>query len=1105
LAAYAHLEVIEEVFAVLGSGKFPGVEMLCPKCAFANQETAAFCGRCGISLGGDLATPEVKRHAERRRLTVMFCDLVGSTELAGQIDPEELHDLTRQYQSVCATVVGRHAGHVAQFLGDGLLVFFGYPVGHEDDAQRAVRAGLDIVVAVSGLQARAARPLQVRVAVHTGLVVVGNLGDGSNPDALAVVGETPNIAARLQNLAEPDTVIISSPTYRLVEGFFNCRSLGTPALRGVAQPIELYRVLGESDIQSRFERAVAIGLTPFVSREAEVEVLLKRWQRAREGAGQVILLSGEAGIGKTRLVQMLKQRTGGEPVTELTARCSPYYQDSALYPLIAFLERYLLFKPNDPPENKRATLERVLEFYGFPLPEFLPLFCALLSLPNDGRYPAPTMTPQRQKQKTFEAIVAWLLKEAQQRPIWIVVEDIHWADPSTLELLTLLIEQTAHSKLFVVVIFRSEFLPPWRSQPHVTSMTLDRLPAAATQSMIERLAGSKRLPPEVIREIAGKTEGVPLFVEELTRMVLESGQLRESDERYELASALPSLAIPSTLYESLMARLDRLGPAKEVAQVAATIGKEFSFDLLRATSSLDEAELTAALNQLVDAELLEQRLLSFQRSYSFRHALIRDAAYESLLRSKRRQYHGKVAAALQDGFPDVVNANPELIAVHYTDAGMLEEAVGSWQRAGQRALERSANQEAIRHLTKGLDSLKLLPESPQHFQQELMLQISLGTALIATKGFASPEVGAVYARAREICQQAGDTLQLFPVLWGLWVFYTARAEHIVARELAEQCLRLAEGAGDRTLLVEAHHALGVTLTALAEFAPALKDLEFVIAEHHSSQYDALLYGQDPKVVCLSQAAWTLWIHGYPERALRRNEEAIALARRLSHPYSLAAALGFGAMVHQLCQDGPATQRFAEAGIALSTEREFVYWAAWSCILQGWALAHLGDLEKGILQIREGLGAFRATGAQVMVPYFLGILAEALGKAGEAKEGLTLLAEAQAVIDRGGERWWETEIHRLKGELMILQFRSDGASAEDSKAAEDHFFKSLNLASHQRAKSLELRAAMSLNRLWMKRGRKIEAQRILSNSYGWFTEGFETADLEKAKTLMRDVT
>ena len=1082
--------------------------MRCPKCSFVNPKLSAFCGDCSSPLPYIDQPTEAGQHhtshAERRRLTVVFCDLVGSTALSGQLDPEELHDLTRQYQRICADLVGRHGGHVAQFLGDGLLVYFGYPMAHEDDAQRAVRAGLEIVAAVSVLGTRLEKSLQVRVAVHTGLAVVGHLTDGTDPNAIGIVGETPNIAARLQNVAEPGTVIISAPTYRLIEGFFHCRSLGAPALKGVAAPIELYSVLAESSIQSRFERAVASGLTPFVSRQAEVELLLHRVERARNGAGQVVLLSGEAGIGKSRLIRVLKERATGAPMTEVGVRCSPYYQDSALYPIIAVFRRFLQIRRDDAAETTLATLERALEHFGFPLSEFVPLFAALLSLPHDHRYPPPAMTPQRQKQRTFEAIVAMLLKAAQRRLTWIVVEDVHWADPSTLELLSLLIEQVSHSRLFVVLIFRPDFLPPWRSQPQLSSITLDRLPKAEIEFMIESLAGGKKLPPKVTRDIAEKTEGVPLFIEELTRMVLESGLLREQDGRYELTSSVPSLAIPSTLYESLMARLDRLGAAKEVAQLAATIGKEFSYDLLRVISPLDETKLTGALNQLVDAELLNQHLLSFQRSYSFRHALIRDAAYESLLRSKRRQYHGQIATALQESFPETGNVNPELIAVHYTDAGLIEKAIPYWQIAGHKALERSANQEAIRHLTKGLELLSALPETRERLQQELMLRATLGPAVMLAKGFASLDAQNVYNRARLLCQQVSDTPLRFQVFWALWVSHAARGEHGKARESAEECLRQAQASQDATLSLAAHFAVGVSLLTLGEFCQGFEHIKQGSTSYDRGQHSRLVqaFGQDSGVLCLSYEAFCLGLLGYPDQALERIREALTIAREFAHPATFVTTANIACWVYQLLRDGQATLEQAEAAISLSTDREFELWKAMGEIMQGWALTQQGILDNGIAHIRTGISAFRSTGSEIMLPYFMSLLAEEYGRVGLAEKGLSILAEAEAAIENTGEFWCEAEIQRLKGELILLQ--PDNSNPEKAKEAEACFRRALATAHAQNAKSLELRAAISLSRLLLRRGQPAIAIDVLAAVYNWFTEGFDTLDLREARKLLEQL-
>jgi class 3 adenylate cyclase/predicted ATPase len=1081
--------------------------MRCPKCGSANPEKVAFCVHCGALLDSAPSIPSTDTQyssAERRRLSVMFCDLVGSTELSGQLDPEELHDLIRQYQRVCADVIEHYAGHVAQFLGDGLLVYFGYPTAHEDDAQRAVRAALEMVAALARLRARPTKSLQVRIAIHTGLAVVGRLGDGSNPDAFTIAGETPNIAGRLQSIAEPGSVIISESTFRLIEGFFLCRSLGAHTLKGVVAPLELYSVLEESGVQSRFDQAINAGLTPFVSREAEFAALLERWERALAGSGQVVLLSGEAGIGKSRLIRQLKERTSHQAAIDVAARGSPYYQDSALYPIIGFLEYFLQFQRDDGPETKLTTLERVLESFGFAPSETVPLFAALLSLPTGGRYPPPALTPERQKQKTFEGIIAWLLRAAERHPLRIVFEDVHWADPSTLEFLGLLIEQASHSRAFVALIFRSEFRPPWRSQPHVTALGLSPLSPDPIELMIRHIAGGKRLPPELVRQIVDKTGGIPLFVEELTRMVLESGILRQCDGHYELSGPLTSLAIPSTLYESLMARLDRVGAAKDVAQLAATIGKEFPYELLRAVSQLDEARLSGALNQLVDAELLDLNLLSPQPYYSFRHALIRDAAYESLLRSKRRQYHSKVAEVLQERFPAVAAAQPELLASHFNEAGLIEQAIPYWQLAGQRALVRSANQEAVRHLTKGLELLSVLPETPEHLQQELVLRVTLGGALMVAKGFASLEAQSVFARARKLCQQVNDSPLVFNLHWALWVSHAARGEQRKGREAGEECLRLAQAAQDPSRLLEAHHALGVSLLLLGEFVQGFEHLKQGTAIYDPRQHAALAYvsGQDSGVACLSYESWALWFLGYPDQARARIREALTLAQKVSHPVSAAAASNIASWVFQLLRDPPATREQADAAVGLSTEREFEFWKAMGLIGQGWALTAEGRMEDGIARLRAGLTAVRSTGAEVLMPYSMSLLAQAYASAGQIEEGLSSLAEAQVALDESAERWWQAELHRLKGELILLR---SGLKPADENEAEECFLQALAVAQEQSAKSLMLRAAMSLSRLRNHKGNKLEARRILAEIYGWFTEGFGTPDLQEAKALLEELS
>ena len=772
----------------------------------------------GASTG---ATAPAAPAAERRQLTVMFCDLVGSTALAERLDPEELREVVRAYQEVCAEVVGRFEGHVAQYLGDGLLVYFGHPLAHEDDAQRAVRAGLEIVEEIRGLNERLRRDfgvnLSIRLGIHTGLVVVGEVAGGAKHGQLAL-GETPNVAARLRALAESDAVVISEATHRLIHGFFTCQLLGSQILKGISRPLEVYRVLAESGARGRLELAGTGGLTPLVGRDQELGCLLDRWEQVKEGLGQVVLLTGEAGIGKSRLIQELKERLTGEPCFRWECRCSPFYQNSALYPLIDLFQRALQFAREDPPEEKLAKLEGTVGRYGLPAEEMVPLFASMLSLPLSESYPLLTLSPQRQKEKTLEAVLELLLRLADEQPVLLIMEDLHWVDPSTLELLGLLVDQAATARIFILLTCRPEFRQSWGFRAHLTQLTLTRLPRTQAEAMVERVAGGRALAAEVRRQVAAKTDGVPLFVEELTKTVLESGLLREREGSYELTGPLPPLAIPATLQDSLMARLDRLATVKEVAQLGAVLGRAFSYELLRTASQLDEATLQHGLAQLVEAELLYQRGVLPQATFIFKHALIQEVAYQSLLKSRRQQFHHRIAEVLAERLPETAGTQPELLAHHYTEAGLVAQAIPYWQQAGQRAAERSANIEAISHLTKGLELLKTLPDTPERAEQELELQIALGPALSAAKGYAAAEVERAYARGRELCQQVGETPRLFPALAGLWFFYHVRADFRTALEQAEYLLTLAGQEQDPGLRLQAHLALGMDFFHIGELA-----------------------------------------------------------------------------------------------------------------------------------------------------------------------------------------------------------------------------------------------------------------------------------------------
>jgi predicted ATPase/class 3 adenylate cyclase len=1044
----------------------------------------------------------VPPEAERRQLTVLFCDLVDSTALSTQLDPEDLRAVVRAYQDTCAKVIARFEGYIAQYLGDGLLVYFGYPQAHEDDAQRAVRAGLGMLEALGQLNTHLAQErgvqLAVRLGIHTGLVVVGEVGGGTRQEQLAL-GETPNLAARLQSLAAPNTVVISAATFQLLGGFFACQPLGTPPLKGQAQPLAVYRVLYESMARSRLEAVGSTGWTPLVGREQESGLLRERWAQVKEGIGQVVLLSGEAGIGKSRLVQVLQEHVATEPQVWLTpGQCSPYYQNTALYPIIDLLERVVLrFAPEEAPRQKLRKLEGFFVQCGLPLAETVPLFAALLSLPLSADYTPLTLSPAQQKQHTMHALLTILLRIAVQQPVLFVMEDLHWVDPSTLEFLSLLVDQGPTARILVLVTFRPDFSPPWTGRAHLTQVTLNRLPRRQAAEMTSQIAHGKALPPEVVEQVVAKTDGVPLFVEELTKMVLESGLLQEREERYELRGPLPPLAIPTTLHDSLMARLDRLATVKSLAQLGATLGREFAYDLLQAVSPWEEDTLQRGLHQLVEAEFLYQQGLPPRARYRFKHALIQEAAYQSLLRSTRQQQHQHIAEVLEAQFPDTVATQPELLARHYTEAALTEQAVVYWQRAGQQARQRSANLEAVQHLTRGLALLTTLPETPARAQQELALQLALGPVLMATKGYAAPGVEQTYARAQALCQQIGETAQLFPTLRGLCRFYRNWGVLPTARALGEQLYRLAQRDAEPIPLLEAHEVLGDTLFYLGDYAAARTHLEQGSALIDPAVQRILVLHHDtaPGVRCLSLAANTLWCLGYPSQALRRSQEALALAQALDHPQSLSSAWHYAAFLHQRRREAPVVQTQADTLLSLATAQGFPFHGGLGTGWRGWVLAVQGQDEVGIAQIQQGLAALLALGQRNAWLQFLVLLAEAAGHAGQVNEGLRLLAEALTGFEESRRGDMLSEAYRLQGELLLRQAVPDAVQAEAA------FQQALAIAHRQQAKSWELRAATSLSRLWQHQGRRAEAHDLLAPIYAWFTEGFDTADLQEARALL----
>ena len=1080
------------------------------------------------SLAPTSLVKSLKPEAERRQLTVMFCDLVSSTALSEQLDPEELREIVRAYQQASAKVIERYEGYIAQYLGDGILVYFGYPTAHEDDAARAVRAGLEIVAALQkrNVGATGRSPLQVRIGIHTGPVVVGAMGGGERQEQLAL-GETPNIAARVQGQAEPDTIVISATTYQLIKGLFACEDQGPQTLKGISTPLSLYRVTGERDVQSRFEATVQEGLeslSALVGREEEVQFLHERWQRSCTGEGQAVLVSGEPGIGKSRLMQELKERVAKDTAVCLEFHGSPYHTNSALHPVIEHLQQRLQFERNDTAETKLEKLHHAFASNRFAKtdPLSLSLLAALLSLPQPADAPPLSYSPQKQKEKTYETVVRWLVEEAEDTAVCCLWEDLHWADPSTLELLALYLDQVPTARMLAMLVFRPEFTPPWTIRSHMTQFTLSRLGQPHVVAMIERVTGGKALPNEVVRQIVAKTDGVPLFVEELTKTVLESDLVRAVNGHYELAGPVSALSIPVTLQDSLMARLDRQPLAKRVAQLGATVGREFSYELLHATEVLAGEELQQGLEQLVQAELIYQRGYLPDVRYTFKHALIQDTAYESLLKRTRQQYHHQIAQVIAQQFTERVGTQPELLAHHYTEANLIEQALPYWLQAGQQATQRFANTEAIQHLNQGVELLQTLSDNRERAQQELSFHMALGAPLFAISGWSSPERSRSMERAYTLCQQIGEPRQLFGVLMGMAAFHIGGHSTLqTGLEVAEQMLRLAQHEDDATLKQRAHAFMANALLYTGDLSAARRHLVDGLALNDAVDNSFVdQFGLDIETALRFFSSFTPWLLGFPEQAMQHSTRAVPQAQEEAHPYNLAQTLIFAALLHVLRRETQPAQVHTETVITVTREQGFPLFFAWNSLHQGWAVANQGNPEQGIVLLEQGLSRWRASGQEGWVPFYLGLLAQAHGQAGHAEKGLSVLAEARELSTQRGEVWSEAELYRLTGELTLQKFKArpeqsrriqssepvlsrvEGINGEEE--AEGHFLKAIEIAQKQEAKSWELRAATSLARLWQQQGKKQEALDLLAPVYNWFTEGFDTADLKDAKALLEEL-
>jgi class 3 adenylate cyclase/predicted ATPase len=1038
--------------------------------------------------------------AERRQLTVMFCDLVGSTALSVRFDPEELREEIRAYQNAVSGVVARYDGFVAKYMGDGVLAYFGYPRAHEDDAERAARAGLDIAAAVMRLATRGEEPLAVRIGLATGLVVVGDLvGEGSAQEQ-AVVGETPNLAARLQALAEPGQIVLGGATRRLIGDQFRLRDLGPQPVKGFAAPVEAFAVEGVAATESRFE-AARRGLTDLVGRTAESAMLRDRLREAWGGAGQIVLLSGEAGIGKSRLAAGLAAEVASEPHARLRYQCSPYHRDSVLHPFVVQLGRAARLAAEDPAETQLDKLEAIL--VPERVAEAAPLFASLLSIPTGERYPPLALSAARQRRLTLAALLDRLEALARQKPVLMLFEDAHWADATSLEVLDLTVERVRALPVLALITFRPEYEAPWTGLSHVIGIALDRLAPAEVEILAARVAG-RPLPPEVTAQIVAKTDGVPLFVEELTKAVLESGLLVAGPQGWRLDRPLPSFAIPATLQDSLAARLDRLAPVKEIAQIGAAIGREFSYPLLRAVAGRDEPALRAALAQLEEAELLFRTGALPNARYTFKHALVQDTAYETLLRSRRQILHRQIADALRGEFAAVAAAEPELVAHHLTQAGLDEPAIEWWGKAGDQALRRSAFKEAAAHLGKAIELADKLAASAATAPSaapgidRLHLQTSFGNALMWAKGYHVPETSAAFARVRELASRVEDASERFSAYYGLWVGHYNRSEPAPMREMAELFLREATARPDCPETLVAHRARGFTCWYFGDFAGAHEHFQKAIELYDRARHAdfANRFGQDPGAGVEIGDALTLWVLGRIDEALRLADRALADAKSAAHAPTMGYVLTFAARLGLFRRNPEAVATYSRALADIVSRYDLpALWAGSAVFYQGWAKWPNGAEESSLAEMRRGLAIYREQGMVYLVPSLEAALAEAEAGAGETDAGLRRLDDALAELEATDSRWYEAEMHRIRGEILLKRDPADAAAAERSLQA------AIAIAQSQRARSFELRAALSLAKLYRAAHRDADAHAVLAPAVEGFPPTRQFPELTEAQTLL----
>jgi TOMM system kinase/cyclase fusion protein len=1037
---------------------------------------------------------------ERRQATFLSCALADLMPLSEELELDDFSALLDGFFEVCATVVRQLEGTVLTSLGGRVVACFGFPIAHEDDAQRAVRAGFLIAGALGGFPRRDGAPHAAQIGVHTSLAIASRL-PGTGDDATPILqGEAPHVAMWLEEKARANEILMSRRTQMLVRNMFETEVVGGLTPEGATRAIETYRALRPDPTARPNEHGMAEGLTPLVGREAEVKELRSLWDRSRGGEGQFVMLAGEAGIGKSRLVELLKEQIATQPHHLVGCQSWLHFKNTAFYPVATGLRRIFGLTPEMPALDQLEKLEVFLSDLGIALDEHVPLFASLLSIPLSGGYVAPTLSPDLLKGKVIEAIVTTLLRLAAHEPTLLLLEDLHWSDTSTLELLGVLQGRMTSARLMLLMTFRPDFAPPWPERTNLHRITLARLTASQTVAMAAFASQGRNLPTEVVEQVVRRTDGIPLFVEELTRMVADAWEQATQKGEAVNVQTFASSTIPETLSELLLARLDRLADnGKEVAQLGAVLGREFPYALIERASTLDETSLRAGLMQLVEAGVMRPEGQGDETQYVFKHALIQDAAYQSLVRARRQEHHFRAAEVLVRHFPEATALHPELVGHHFAEAGRSDEAVGYFEKAGQRAVQRFANTDAVIHYSRAIEELRTLRARTERDRRELALQLALGAPLIATKGTAAPQVRETYARARELCQVADDGAQLFPTLLGLTQFYMVAAEPKIAVEIGQQLLSQAERSSDTTMQMLAHRSLGMSLTLRGNFVLAHEHNERGFAIYNREQHGklALKYGQDPGVWCGGQLAWCLWFLGYADQALERAKDALQLARDVNHPLSIAFALYYLAAIHNHRREFETASQIADSSLKLALEHKLAQWVAMSNIQRGWALLGMGNHEEGAEQLRGGMEGWTKTGAKAGRTIFLSALIWGLWRAGQIDEAMHTLDEAEQMIMTQDERYFEAELLRLRGELMLA------ADASHKGAAIDCFHRSLEIAAQQRARAWELLTAMSLGRTLAREGRPGEAAGLLKPVLDWFTEGTDTSDLREARALLAE--